>query len=125
MTDSSQQQAAPDTGNSRNPNGEENENSEEATGDSRNLYFVVRIKRKHVERLSANEDKIRSFFGVELEPVGGSGVCPIACYKVIPVKSEDSGRGAGDDSVAVTQQDRNSSSSCTNANDLAKRVQVS
>lgn len=86
---------------------------------------VVRIKRKHVSRLSANEEKIRAFFGVELEvvvrtapeePLGAS----VVCYKVVPVvvvqpssgsnvRKEDTGTLAGEGA---------------NSEELAKRVQV-
>lgn len=83
-------------------------------------HDVVRIKRKHVGRLSANEEeKIRSFFGVHLEPVRAAGdpdreeLCAaVVSYKVVPVvRKEDT----------VTSADP---APVPSADDLAKRVQV-
>lgn len=82
---------------------------------------MVRIKRKHVERLCANQEKIRSFFGVQLESVSdeGSSTTTVAtapvpsvvvCYRVQHVRREDKEDG--------------SSSNQESLEELAKRVQV-
>lgn len=98
---------------------------------------IVSVKRKHVGRLSANEERIRSFFGVILEPVTGQEPCaisnPVVLYNLVrpadaPSSSgvdndrkEDTGTlssDGGDGTVPVQQEE-------VLADDLAKRVQVS
>lgn len=93
----------------------------------------MRIKRKHVERLCANEEKIRSFFGVDLEPVvpGEDQLysASVASYKVVQVdrnsasnnnnsnvRKEDTGTSASDNTQDTMTK--------SNTDDLAKRVQV-
>lgn len=58
--------------------------------------LLVQIKRKHVERLTANQEKIRSFFCVELQPVSAvdSGG-PLASYMVVPVPGGNNNNGGG------------------------------
>lgn len=84
---------------------------------------LVRIKRKHVERLNANHEKIRSFFAVELDPVLDSGL--LVKYRVVPVSNTHHGRS--DESVSADPDKSQTASQAAQETleDLAKRVQVS
>lgn len=76
---------------------------------------IVRIKRKHVERLCANQEKIRSFFGVQLERAEGSScsVSSVVNYKVSHVRKGD-----------TTEEPQAGATAAQEALELAKRVQV-
>lgn len=99
---------------------------------------IVRIKRKHVERLCANEEKIRSFFGVDLEPVvrvpGEDHLysASVASYKVVPVQVDRNSACNNNNNTNVRKEDTGTSTgdntqdtmTKSNTDDLAKRVQV-
>lgn len=96
----------------------------------------MRIKRKHVERLCANEEKIRSFFGVDLEPVvpGEDQLysASVASYKVVQVDRNSASNSNYNNNSNVRKEDTGTLASDntqdtmtkSNTDDLAKRVQV-
>lgn len=87
---------------------------------------LVRIKRKHVERLNASHEKIRSFFGVILEPVAALDSGLLAKYSLIPVANNNSqARNEGSLPSPSTADAHKSQAAQETLEELAKRVQVS
>lgn len=90
--------------------------------ESESVPVYVRIKRKHIAQLSANEEKLRSFFGVQLEPVRDDLCASVASFKVLPSVVDSCAKKdieAVEGDSAAAQEPSNSSD-----DDLAKRVQV-
>lgn len=93
---------------------------------------VVRVKRKYSEKLSDNEDKLASLFGVKLEIVAGQEPCSAyICYNVI----RQSKLTTSTTSVTTTSHDKGpedtqptagaeNSPSVPTSDDLTTRVQV-
>ena len=78
------------------------------------LAAVVQVRRQHVDRVCANQEKIRSFFHVDLVP--GSGVDGVLVrYRVVPVPKHPIGN---DDEAAAPD-------SKVDMEGVTKRVQVS
>lgn len=86
---------------------------------------VVQVKQKHVERLCANQEKIRSFFSVELEPLRGADCSSlVASYKVVPVVNNNSVRKEDVDAPEESAVLATAATGHESVEDLAKRVQV-